>query len=134
MDDLWPEYLTVTEMKAPIAILREQASLLGKKTQNIVQAQTDRVDADSDVFYYVFHIVAPGLGNYRYRLFAIRHNIDFYPVVFDIGQDMKDEIYPDREKISAGSEKEFLDILKKIFQSERTKQIIQALISQSVAA
>lgn len=83
-------------------------------------------------FRYGFYIVAPALGNYRYKLFTIQHDVNLYPVKFTTDEDIKNEIYPDKNTISAGSEKEFLEILKKIFQSKRTKQIIGSLLSQSV--
>ena len=36
MNDLWAEDIGVTTVKTPVAILKEQASLLGNKTQNLV--------------------------------------------------------------------------------------------------
>jgi len=135
MDNLWPDDITTINVKVPVAILREQASLLGKKTQNIVESQVQRLDKgleDVGMFVYGFYIVAPALGNYRYKLFTVCHDVSSYPVNFDIDEDIKNEICPDKNTISAESEKEFLEILKKIFQSKRTKQIIGSLISQSV--
>jgi hypothetical protein len=37
--DLWPEDVTVTDVLPPVAIMRQQAALLGDKTQNLVQAE-----------------------------------------------------------------------------------------------
>ena len=39
MIDLWPKDLRTTTMTTPVTILREQASLLGVKTRNIVRAE-----------------------------------------------------------------------------------------------
>ncbi len=39
MNDLWPNDFKIDDIKAPVTLLREQASLLGQKTQNIVEAQ-----------------------------------------------------------------------------------------------
>jgi len=38
MSDLWPKDIGNTNLRAPVSILREQASLLGEKTQNLVKA------------------------------------------------------------------------------------------------
>jgi len=144
MENLWPENLTVTETKAPVIILREQASLLGETTQNIVEAEVRNTDAFPDMrrakeddmgFRYVFYIVAPALGNYRYKLFTIWHSVDLYPVIICPDQDIRDELYPDshKDEIQAESENEFVGMLKAIFHSRRTGNIIQALISQSTA-
>lgn len=158
MDDLWSDDITSIDIKVPVAILREQAFLLGKKTKNIVEAEVKRIDIsdegsgsgqgidisnemplnsvelneDLTKFRYGFYILAPALGNYRYKLFTIWHDVNLYPVNFTTDEDIKNEIYPDKNTISAKSEEEFLEILKKIFQSKRTKQIIRAIFSQSV--
>ena len=42
-DDLWPANLTESNLVTPVAILREQAALLGDKTKNC-----DRRSADDD--------------------------------------------------------------------------------------
>ncbi len=49
MENLWPENLTVTGTKAPVIILREQASLLGEATQNIVEAEVKNADPSPDM-------------------------------------------------------------------------------------
>ena len=38
MIDLWPNELSTVDQRSPLTILKEQASLLGEKTQNIVIA------------------------------------------------------------------------------------------------
>ncbi len=50
MTDLWPETIGTVRVKSPVAILREQASLLGQKTQNLVQAQVKGGPADPRTF------------------------------------------------------------------------------------
>ena len=38
MEDLWPDDITPDEdLRAPAAVLKEQASLLGQKTSNLVK-------------------------------------------------------------------------------------------------
>ena len=97
MHDLWPEDIgPIPESKGPVIILREQASLLGKKTNNLVEAEVVQLEPSRPEppivavqiepsmfetrFNYAFLIVAPPLNNYRYKLFTISHGIDAYPV------------------------------------------------------
>jgi hypothetical protein len=130
--DLWPEDIAVNEVVAPVAILRDQASLLGERTKNLVEGRvTQRESHYSEPdFVYDFYVVAPALNNYRYRLFSISHSVDFYPLgiqegVFDLaGRD---------SELKVNDEEEFLQTLAKIFSSERTKGIISSLIAQSRA-
>ncbi len=164
MENLWPENLTVTKTKAPVTVLREQASLLGEATQNIVEANVFPIRDSNTEFRYAFHIVAPPLGNYQYKLFTICHGIDMYPVTICPDEDIIKEVrtvlpkqnahvlediikevctFPPKQNehvllknqatLVAGSEAEFIEILKAIFHSKRTVNIIQAIVAQTTA-
>jgi len=152
MENLWPDNIAVTEKKAPVTILREQASMLGEKTQNIVIGQVQELPYQEEKFlafllpeldiqnqeskqefrfYYGFYIVAPSIGNYRYKLFTILYKIDFYPIIIRVDDDIKNEISSgNARQISANSEEEFSELLKRIFHSQKTKKIIGAILSQ----
>lgn len=116
--DLWPANISSeTTLRTPVTILREQASLLGSKTQNIVLA-----DVNSSGMEHHFYLVAPALKNYKYLLFTVVHDIGLYPLRFNqspLGQ------------VNAKSEDEFLKKLTEIFAHPTTKQVIEALIAQS---
>ncbi len=147
MTDLWPDDLkTIINVKAPVNILREQASLLGSKTQNIVKAKVRQIDPGTardetftswpigkghQKFHYVFNLVAPMLENYEYRLFMISHDVTLYPVYIIADDDILKELSVDKA-ISVNSEDELLEVLRKIFRAEKTKKIIDALVVQSV--
>jgi len=134
MENLWPRNLTVTQRKAPVTILREQASLLGEATQNIVKGTVISSQNSNTEFRYAFLIVAPSLGNYQYKLFTISHGIDLYPVIIIPDEEIKDELdIGSEDGIAAGSEAEFIKILKAIFHSKRTVSIVQAIVAQSTA-
>lgn len=126
--NLWPEDIAVTDAVAPVSILKEQASLLGQRTKNLVEGQVSRsLDIDSfgeDKFSYDFDVVAPALNRYRYRLFSISHGIDFYPLF--VGSAVLNS-----NRFQINNEDEFLSALEKIFSSEKTKSIIGSLIAQS---
>jgi len=141
MIDLWPDNIGEVKVKSPVTILREQASLLGQKTKNIVQAEV--VDAHrTEAFIYGFLIVGPALGNYRFRLLMIRHDISLYPVLIDVEEKILEEIGaklrtepdeddPEKYWIVADDEEEFVESLKAIFGAQKTKRVIAALLSQS---
>src|SRR5208337_586176 len=83
MIDLWPKELSTVDQRSPLTILKEQASLLGEKTQNIVIAVLENCDMFENYdllmaltmrdypFKYVFMLTCPALSNYRFRLFSI---------------------------------------------------------------
>lgn len=146
MRDLWPEDIApIPELKGPAIILKEQASLLGKKTKNLVEAEVVQFEPSrpgppmvqielsmfETRFNYAFLIVAPLLNNYRYKLFTISHGIDAYPVTINVDMEIRAEIgYSEqREELVAKSEDEFVEILKKLFNAQKTQKIIGTLLS-----
>ncbi len=120
--DLWPEDIKVADMVTPLSILKEQASLLGQKTQNLVEAEVQTKPLGAE-FSHSFFLVAPPLDNYRYKLFEVHHPIDLYPIkIVDENGGVRHE---------ANSQDQFIGQLKEVLTSEKTKSVIKALIAQS---
>ncbi|ACF14146.1 conserved hypothetical protein [Chloroherpeton thalassium ATCC 35110] len=134
--DLWPENLNITDAVTPVTILKEQANLLGEKTQNVVTAEISTATLpvgylDERGFFFDeqsqknllltdFYLSAPIL-KYRYKLLQVIHPLSHYPVIIKF----------DEEKIPGRNENEFIESLKKIFSSKKTIRIIQSLIASS---
>ncbi len=146
MTDLWPaNIINVENMTAPVRILKEQAALLGQKTKNLVKAKVVpekktvyKPGAIQPRFQYSFYIVAPLLENYQYRLFTIYHDIEFYPVNFILDEAVQEEIFLERQEpeirekeILVYSEDDFVEILRKIFNSQKATKVIQSILLQS---
>ncbi|MCX7110575.1 MAG: hypothetical protein NTX45_10690 [Proteobacteria bacterium] len=139
MNDLWAEDIGITTVKTPVAILREQASLLGKKTQNLVIGEVISSSQDNVKEQKItnrFNIKAPALGNYRYNLFSISHGIDIYPLTMFVEGGIltelttSDVIFGSHNPRVIRSEADFLSVLNKILKSKRTKQVVHALLAQ----
>lgn len=160
MNDLWPTTLTnETIVKPPVSVLREQADLLGSKTnQKIIARVRPFGPSVVGMFEYSFELVAPDLDNYRYQLFNIAYSINFYPLAFeDIEEEIKQEVFNENlsslktndftfndlvfkeylkyrsNGIYVRSEEQFQLVLKKIFNASRTGRIIGTLLAQSKA-
>lgn len=143
---LWPDEVSMIKA-APIAILQQQASLLGPKTNHVVEAKVSRSDiylpSKKHGFRYDFYLYAPILRNYAYHLFSTTHYQDLYPVVFhiiyeDMRQEVESELAAHRRseepwegKLIARTEEEFCLILSKIFHSKRTQGVIGRMKAQS---
>jgi hypothetical protein len=138
--DFWGEIVPAQE-RTPLAILREQASLLGTKTKNLVEATVDTsVDARGR-FVHRFTLVVPSLSSYRYELFRIEHGVAIYPIK------VSSEVPPARtsrglaeELLAFGSlnpqletEQEFVDWLRQKLSSDETKRIIANLLAQATS-
>jgi hypothetical protein len=120
--DLWPADISVLpELRTPVTILREQASILGEKTNNIVEAEVRSQGDKNSQFIHSFFLLAPALDNYRYQLFTATHKVELYPITINFFQ----------TQFQASNEEKLIEILTKIFADEKTKKVIQALIAQS---
>jgi hypothetical protein len=155
MTDLWPTDIGTVTTKSPLTILKEQASLLGAKTKNIVKARVQRTKpAITPVkpFNYEFTLNAPALDNYSYRLFGVAYDVDLYPVRFWVDRAIAEEIgvKPPEELSETGEQKptkkrrinrdesliarreeKLIEILARILGSQKTRHIIHAILSQS---
>jgi hypothetical protein len=139
--DLWPENLGSASGKAPVAILKEQAAWLEKKTNNVIVGRIDqsylpriavleKYGTDEDLFMYDFYLEVPLLDHFHYNLLTIFHGIDLYPLIINVEDAIKNEISINNINIIANTKDIFLTILKKIFTSKRTLAIINAILTQ----
>jgi hypothetical protein len=121
--DLWPEMPPV-RTGTPVAIMRQQASQLGPKTQNVVEAEVEtHAWSHDNTFHHDLVLLAPSLGSYRYKLFQATHGIDFYPVTI---------VFQGSKQV-AENEESFIAGVEGILKHEHTRKVIDALLSQSVS-
>lgn len=147
---LWPEDLSVSQVRPPIAILREQATFLGNSTNAIVSGLVTP-DAkqivsgslfnarliprsEDETFSYNFYITAPSLGSYRYLLLTVSHGFNLYPVKIVAEEDIMQDLGAESESLVATSEEEFENCLARIFNAGKTRRVIAGLLSQVVDA
>jgi hypothetical protein len=146
MIDLWPAELAKVETRGPLTVLKEQASLLGEKTRNIVTAEVAHHHVSVSTgkhadypFKLAFSLTSAALGAYRYRLFWIAYGIELYPVHFFVDDELAAELVEGTDLVPsegdgtflAESEEQFTEILKHIFGARRTLTVIKAMLSQA---
>ena len=139
-NDLWPKIIPLeSNLNPPVNILREQATLLKDKTNELLIAEV-RTLSDGEAWMqasiaglvkglntpaigHSFFLVAPRLGDYKYLLFRVVQPVEMYPLVIVDS--------PLGESIKIATEDEFLKKLSEVFASEKTQKVIQSLVSQS---
>jgi hypothetical protein len=116
--DLWGEIQVPDGVPTPTTILRQQASLLGSKTQNLIEARVDTVTAGT-ALHHSFNLVVPTLDNYTYTLFTVWHRVGA-------------KLYPVRvsDNTAVDSPEEFTEWLGKQLSSQETKKILNNLLAQ----
>lgn len=148
VENLWPMDIRATSKQlSPVAILKRQASLLGERTKNIVEAEVETKAADHQKkLQHWFYLVAPALDFYKYPLFRVEHSpTQFYPLMIIVSSSAETSTTGNRlskfdgitrreqvKMLSVKSEAEFTAHLKTIFAADETKKVIQSLIDQSV--
>jgi hypothetical protein len=121
--NLWGNVSLADTVKPPVAILREQAALLGNLTNNVLEGhvRTERI-ADRIINY--LDIVAPALEYYTFTVLEIRHHgIEFYPLTVVPSMDGKPTDCKD--------EMEFIAKLEEALSSQAVHKVIESLLAQS---
>jgi hypothetical protein len=122
--NLWGELPGPAEVTPPVTILREQASVLGKATNNVLVGQVSKVTARQWAFQYDLDIRAAALDDYIYEVLSVRHNVEMYPLeVIDSG----------KAKVCS-DEKAYTAALQEILSSNRVRKVISSLLSLSKSA
>ena len=121
--DLWPD-IEQSQVVPPVAILREQAAALGKKTHNLLNGRV-QTRTNGTRFVHTFYIVAPTLDDYSYELFSIEHGPDQYPVQAPGRPGPMPRIM---ERIE--TDKELIDYVREVLNSDRTKKVVGSLLAQ----
>lgn len=123
MKNLWPDDINVDEavIKTPSHILRQQASLLGQKTRNLVKARVYHKQ-EGENFSYRLELVG-NIIEYDCTLLTISHGIEIYPVEIKAKELV--------EKVE--NENQFIETLREILNLASTKKLIRAIIAQSVS-
>jgi len=136
--DFWGEIVPAQE-RTPLAILREQASLLGTKTKNLVEATVDTSVDPNGQFVHRFTLVVPSLSSYKYELFRIEHGIASYPIA--VAPEVPSQLSRGPVNLTAmgplisqlQTEQEFVDWLRNKLSSDETKRIIANLLAQATS-
>ena len=102
---------------------------MGERTRNTVVGEVNK-EFKHNVFVYSF-IISASSFSYEYVLLRIEHGIETYPVRLVPDEDIKNEVgLPPDKVFLAKDEETFLELLKKIFGSDKAKRVITSLLAQ----
>ena len=134
MKDLWSDKYEKITGKAPITILKEQASLLSEENNQLVMGRVSRVKravGNNNSLRYDFVFTIPARRYYQSPYFAIEHEFDLYPVFFYLDEETQKEIEAQLGKsngrLCAQSEEQFSSVVTKILGAEETLRIMERI-------
>lgn len=134
--NLWSEKDIKVEVLSPIAILQTQAANLEQMTKGLIETEITVTTTARGETFYQLDVIAPVLGGYRHRLFAISHQKDMvYPVRFILDANLSSELIKslgaNKWTDVVGTEDKFITGLMHLLQSNSVNAIIQSLIARS---
>ncbi len=125
VQDLWGELPVTETVRTPVTILREQAALLEKKTENILQGNI-HIAASRDEFSVSFDIIAPSLDDYSYRVLTI----DYPPIMYPLR--VREKVTREAPVIwQCGDEERFTEVLGRILSHSQIRRVVTSLVAQS---
>ncbi|MBD3265130.1 hypothetical protein GF373_00540 [bacterium] len=127
VENLWGEIPSVEKEKSPIVILKEQASLLGQMTNNILTAQVVSRTKGTDSIDAVLDIIVPALD--FYRLSILETNFDIiktYP--------LKVRNLTTGKSYEVKNEQDFKDILRNELSSNSVQKVLGSLLMHAKSA
>ena len=124
-EDLWGDLPKPDTMVKPGTLLREQASLLGSKTQNIVEAYVESFATKrKNRVGLRMSIRCAAVDNYEFQVLTIDHDLlTIYPISLTSAMDMVNYEIQDEEQ--------FRSALRQIFSSEKLRRVIAALLREA---
>lgn len=137
MENLWPDFGDFVA-KMPNEILNEQANFLIEKTKGVIYAEVLRIDFEGiyitddyddikGTFGFRFVIRSKYMEHYKFELFKIFHDFDLYPVTFLLDEKMSEELGKKKAITLIHSEQEYLNFLKKLFNTKRLFNVISVM-------
>jgi hypothetical protein len=120
--DLWGDVPAGEKMQTPISILREQAGILSRKTNDELQGEIIVGKNDTE-FTAKLRIIVPALNNFTVDILRITYPIGLYPV--NIKPLVSGLIPHDAE-----DDAEYNEYLASYFQSDEVRTIIKRLRTQ----
>jgi hypothetical protein len=119
VESLWPTDFGNVNQETPLAILRQQGFALGQVTKNIVVGRVT-TEGSGGRFLHRFHLYCSALS-YETELFTVDHGIELYPA----------QLVAYTGGLRVGSPDELKNELKRLFATEKTRQLIATLMAQS---
>ena len=124
-ESFWGDLSDLATIRAPVAVLREQANILSGATNNVLRGavSSQMIDLRRRVEHEL-EIVAPALNDYRYTVLTVSHDpVSLYPLR------LRGTI--DDETIECHTEEALLAHLKRILSSSSVRRVIETLLAQS---
>lgn len=125
IENLWPTDLAAHWEDPFRAILLAQAKGLSERTGGKVCGEVSTSPGQCEDIYHTFYLRVPAYNDYRFVLLRVWHPLS---KTYPIGIEDTLEILPEKGEL-VDTEEEFIRLLAEVLRSEKTKNVIGALMS-----
>ncbi|MCC6727114.1 MAG: hypothetical protein IT258_21605 [Saprospiraceae bacterium] len=126
--DLWGSLNFANFEATPVTLLKEQAALLGEKTNNLFRGEVISRDfansSGKGKMLHLFNVVVPGLKNRRVELFRSVHDLNAYFPIEVLKNDGQ------KKGVRVDNLDQFEQQISRILSDDWTKQQLQDLLSE----
>ena len=126
-ENLWGELPDVGNVRTPLSILKEQATVLSDMTERLLEGSVTILKDAVNEISAELEIRAPALGGYKVAVLRVSHKLAIYPV-------MVVDLINNTPLSPASDESMYLDSLKRVLTQPKVKSVISSLLLQSRAA
>ena len=123
--NLWGDLSNLRKIRTPKTILAEQAAILNEATNGVVRAQVSSSGDSAGTLTHSLSVVAPALSNYQYTIVHVQHDVTTYPC----------KLYSQVTQgfVPCDDEVHFALELSSVLKHEKTRRVLESLLSQSSA-
>lgn len=141
--DLWSDDIKVNVL-SPIAVLKAQEGLLGRKTHGMLQAKLTTTET-ATLVQHQLDLIAPSLNFYRERLLSATHDREMlYPVTVTsetfaprpqnsiqaFSATIARATNPSMFQREAATDEEFIRLVREVLQSPEVRSLTHSLIAR----
>jgi len=125
VESLW-SIPTADNLRAPLTIMKEQATALTQETEGSLVGSVETAAYGLGDLAITLSIQVPSLNNYKYRLLTYTQPITMYPGHLSVGSGV--------QFVEVKDEQAFLKALKDLLASDEVKRLVSSLLVQANAA
>ena len=135
VESLW-SIPTANDVRAPLTIMKEQATALTEQTKGSLVGWVETTAYGDGDLAISLSIQAPSLNNYKYRLMTYIQPITMYPgrLASGVPKASGANVYVPPQSIKVEDEGEFLAALKRLLSSDEVKHLLSSLLLQANTA
>ena len=121
-ENLWGDLPNVSDLRTPLTVLREQASVLATMSGGLLEGHVVVQNMVGQITRLTLSSVAPTLDSYAVAIASVEHEMGFYPAF------VRNALTGD--KYTIGNEADLKEALRDLLSSPSVRKVLTGLLVQ----